>query len=125
MLHLHLDLAVGRIGAEAERLGLRDVWDGKGVANEEVAYVGEIVQVLNLHWKGRDVLLVGVDDDCPRHVRMTAGCSFRATPTLCKGITGRSRTIRIVGHRVYSLHPTTFLPNEEFVDANQGITVHV
>ena len=63
MLHLHLDLAVGRIGAEAERLGLRDVWDGKGVANEEVAYVGEIVQVLNLHWKGRGVLLVGVDDD--------------------------------------------------------------
>ena len=63
MLHLHLDLAVGRIGAEAELSGLRDVWDGKGVANEEVAYVGEIVQVLNLHWKGRDVLLVGVDDD--------------------------------------------------------------
>ena len=63
MLHLHLDLAVGRIGAEAERLGLRDVWDGKGVANEEVAYVGEIVQVLNIHWKGRDVLLIGVDDD--------------------------------------------------------------
>ena len=63
MLHLHLDLAVGRIDAEAERLGLRDVWDGKGVANEEVAYVGEIVQLLNLHWKGRDDLLVGVDDD--------------------------------------------------------------
>ena len=33
------------------------------MANEEIAYVGEIVQVLNLHWKGRDVLLVGVDDD--------------------------------------------------------------
>ena len=32
MLHLHLDLAVRRIGAEPERLGLRDVWDGKGVA---------------------------------------------------------------------------------------------
>ena len=62
MLHLHLDLAVGRIGAEPKRLGLRDVRDGKGVANEEVAYVGEVKQVLNLHWKGRDVLL-GVDND--------------------------------------------------------------
>ena len=62
---------------------------------------------------------------CPRHVRVTAGCSFRATPTLCKGIAGRSRTIRIVGHRVYSLHPTTFLLNEELVDVNQDITVHV
>ena len=58
---------------------------------------------------------------CARHVRVTAGFSFRATPTLCKGIAGRSRTIRIVGHRVYSLHPSTFQPNEELVDANQGI----
>ena len=63
MLHLLLDLTVGRIGAEPERLGLRDVWDRKGMSNEKVAYVGEAVQVLNLHWKGRDVLLVGVDDD--------------------------------------------------------------
>ena len=36
MLHLHLDLAVRRIGAEPERLGLRDVWDGKGVATLNV-----------------------------------------------------------------------------------------
>ena len=36
MLHLHLDLAVRRIGAEPERLGLRDVWDGKGVATFNV-----------------------------------------------------------------------------------------
>ena len=36
MLHLHLDLAVRRIGAEPERLGLRDVWDEKGVATLNV-----------------------------------------------------------------------------------------
>ena len=63
MLHLRLDLTVGRIGAEPKRLGIRDVPDGKGAANEEVAHVGKVVQVLNLHWKARDVLLVRAGDD--------------------------------------------------------------